>query len=129
MPANRRTGGGRGEADLAGVEGCLAGLAPETASRVLAPGEAGDSGSGDDQAVPFGAEATGDVERLDEAMLLPAATLAVDGLGVVGGRLGVADRIERLVEDRLVGFDLGDQEIPELTRGFEGFFDSAWRRR
>ena len=62
-------------------------------------------------------------------MLLPAATLAVDGLGVVGGRLGVADRIERLVEDRLVGFDLGDQEIPGLTRGFEGFFDSAWRRR
>ena len=93
------------------------------------PGEAGDAGGGDDQAVPVGAEAAGDIEGLDHAVLLSAMPVALDALGAVGGRLGGADRVQGLVEDRLVGFDLGDQEISGIAGSLKGFFDSAWHRR
>jgi hypothetical protein len=55
--------------------------------------------------------------------------VALDGLGAVGGRLGGADRFQRLIQDGLVGLDLGDQDISGVAGGFKGFFDSAWRRR
>ena len=75
-------------------------MAPETGFGDLVPGEAGDAGGGDDQAVPVGSEAAGDVEGLDQAMLLSAMTVALDGLGAVGGRLGGADGFECLLKDR-----------------------------
>ena len=121
MVADRGAGGGRGQADLAGVDGCLAGLAPETGFGDLVPGEAGDAGGGDDQAVPVGSEASGDVEGLDQTMLLAAMTVALDGLGAVSGRIGVANRFQFLVEDPLVGFDLGDQEVSAIAGGFKSF--------
>ena len=96
---------------------------------VLVPSEAGDAGGGDDQAVPVGAEAAGDIEGLDQTMLLSAMPVALDGLGAVGGRRGGADRFEGIVQDRLVGFDLGDQDVSGIPGGFKGFFDSAWHRR
>lgn len=129
MLTDRRTGDGCGEPDLAGIEGCFAGLMPEAGLGVLVPSEAGDAGGGDDQAVPVGPEAAGDVEGLDQAMLLAAMPVALDGFGAVGGRLGGADRVQRLMEDLLVGFDLGDQSVSAIAGGFKGFFDSAWRRR
>jgi hypothetical protein len=55
-------------------------------------------------------------------MLLSAMTAALDGLGAVDGRLGGADRFQRLIQDRLVGFDLGDQDISGLASGFKSFF-------
>src|SRR5512134_3345617 len=113
--ADRRTGGGRGQSDLAGIDGYLVGLAPKTGLGVLVPGEAGDAGGGDDQAVPVGAEAAGDVEGFDHAVLLSAMPVALDGLGTVGGRLGGADRVEGFVEDLLVGFDLSDLEISRIA--------------
>jgi hypothetical protein len=86
------------------------------------PGEAGDAGGGDDQAVPVGFEAAGDVEGLDHAVLLSAMPVALDGLGAVGGRLGVADRFEGLVQDLLVGFELGDQKVSGIPGGFKRFW-------
>ena len=41
----------------------------------------------DDQAVPVGVEAAGDVERLDPTIFLSAMAVAVDGLDAVGGRV------------------------------------------
>src|SRR5512134_2625677 len=127
--ADRRTGGGRGQSDLAGIDGYLVGLAPKTGLGVLVPGEAGDAGGGDDQAVPVGCEAAGDIEGLDQTMLLSAMPVALDALGAVGGRLGGADRAQGFVEDLLVGFDLGDQETSRIAGGLKRFFDSAWHRR
>jgi len=62
-------------------------------------------------------------------MLLPTMPVALDGLGAVDGRLDIADRFQGLVEDRLVGFDLGDQDVSGIAGGLKGFFDNAWRRR
>ena len=92
---------------------------------VLVPSEAGDAGGGDDQAVPVGSEAAGDIEGLDQTMLLSAMPVALDALGAVGGRLGGADRVQGFVEDLLIGFDLGDQEISRIAGGLKRFFDSA----
>jgi hypothetical protein len=44
------------EDDLAGVEGDFLGFVPEAGLGVLVPGQAGDAGGVDDQAVPLGAE-------------------------------------------------------------------------
>jgi len=55
-------------------------------------------------------------------MLLSAMTVALDGLGAVGGRIGVTNRFEGLVEDRLVGFDLGDQDVSGILGSFKSFF-------
>jgi hypothetical protein len=70
---------------------------PETGFGVLVPGEAGDAGGGDDEAVPVGSEATGDIEGLDQTMLLAAMPVTLDGLGAVDGRLGGADRFQGIV--------------------------------
>ena len=81
---------------------------PAAGRGVLVPGEPGDAGGGNDQAVPVGAEAAGDVERLDQPMFLATVTVAVDGPGAVDGLLGGADRFDGIVQRLLVGFDLGD---------------------
>lgn len=85
--------------------------------------------SGNDQAVPVGAEAAGDVERLDPTILLSAMAVAVDGLGAVGGRVDGTDRFDPVVQGLLVGFDLGDEKASCILGRFKGFFDSASHRR
>ena len=111
------------------MEGGLLGRLPEAGGGVLVPGEPGDAGGGNDQAVPVGAEAAGDVERLDQPMLLATVAVALDGQGAVHGLLGGTDRFDGIVQGLLVGFDLGDQKASGIPRGFKGFFDSAWHRR
>lgn len=123
------TDSGGGQIDLTGVERYLVGIVPKAGFGVLVPGEAGDPGDGDDQAVPLGAEAAGDVEGLDPAMLLSAMTVALDGFGTVDGGLGGTERHQLVMERRLVGLDLDDEEVSGVPGRLECFFDSAWHRR
>ena len=125
MLADRGADGGRGQADLTGEEGCLLGGMPAAGRGVLVPGEPGDAGGGDDQAVPVGAEAAGDVEGLDQTMLLAAMAVAVNGRGAVDGLLGGTDRVDGIVQGLLVGFDLGDEKAPGIPSRFKGFPDYA----
>ena len=129
MLADRGADGGGGQSDLRRKEGCLVGGMPEAGRGVLVPGEPGDADGGNDQAVPVGAEAAGDVERLDPTILLSAMAVAVDGLGAVGGRVDGTDRFDPVVQDLLVGFDLGDEKASCILGRFKGFFDSASHRR
>src|SRR5207342_2656288 len=85
---------GGGQVDLRCMEGGLLGRLPEAGGGVLVPGEPGDAGGGNDQAVPVGAEAAGDVERLDQPMLLATVAVALDGQGAVHGLLGGTDRFD-----------------------------------
>ena len=103
---------------------------PETRLGVLVPGEAGDANDGDDQAVPIWVEApSGDVEGLDLAMLLPSMSVLVDGLGTLGWRALGTNRLDGVVEGRLVGLDLGNKETPDVLGSFKCFFDSGSRLR
>lgn len=129
MLADRRGGCAGGQPDLTGEEGYLVGGVPAAGGGVLVPGEPGDAGGGDDQAVPVGAETAGDVERFDQTMLLASVAVAVDARGAVDGLLGGTDRFDRVVQGLLIGFDLGDQKVSGLPGGFKCFFDSAWHRR
>jgi hypothetical protein len=49
-------------------------------------------------------------------------TVALDSLGAVDGWLDIADRVQGLMEDRLVVFDLGDQGVSGIAGGLKGFF-------
>lgn len=115
--------------DLAGVEGNLLGGVPEPGPGVLVPGQAGDPGGADDQAVPLGGELALDVEGLDQAGFMTAVALRVDTLEAVGRRLLGGNVLKRGQQARLVGLDLGEQRIAAVTRRLKGFFDSAGRRR
>ena len=129
VPADRGADGGRGQADLTGEEGCLLGGMPAAGRSVPVPGEPGDAGGGGDQAVPVGAEAAGDVERLDQPMLLAAMAVAVDSRGAVDGLLGGTDRFDGIAQGLLVGFDLGDQKASGIPGVFKGFFRQCMARR
>ena len=102
---------------------------PKAGFGVFAPGQAAHLGGGDDQAIPIGSEPAADIEGFDETMLLPAMFVAIDGFGAVGGRQGGAQGFDRVVQDRLVVLDLGNQDVSGVPGRFKRFFDSAWRRR
>ncbi|MFO1156273.1 MAG: hypothetical protein U1E43_05640 [Rhodospirillales bacterium] len=80
-----------------------------------------DAGGGNDQAVPVGSEAAGEVEGLDQPMLPATVAVALDGAGAVDALVGGTDRFDRPVQGVLVGFDLGDQKVSGIPRGFKGF--------
>jgi hypothetical protein len=129
MTANGSLGGFGREADLGSVVGDFVGFEPVSRFGVLVPGEAFDPNGADDQVVPIGSEAGGDIEGLDQAMLLSAmadASLGADGIERTGGGADFADFSEQRF---LVGFDLGKKEIAGVAGGLKCFFDSAWRRR
>ena len=117
------------ESDLAGVEGDLLGFVPEAGLCVLMPGQAGDAGGVDDQAVPLGVELALDVEGLDLAGFMAAVAPGIDALEAVGRGLIGGDALERGQQGRLVGLDLGEQGVAAVTRRLECFFDNAGRRR
>ena len=117
------------EGGLAGVEGNFLSLAPEPGLCVLVPGQASNAGRADDQAVPVGIELAADVEGFDQAMLLAAMVLAVDGLEAVSRRPGDGDVLKCGQQARLVGLDLGEQRVAAVLGGLKGFFGSAERRR
>lgn len=117
------------EGDLAGVEGDLLGFVPESGLCVLVPGQAGDAGGVDDQAVPLGAELALDVEGLDRAGFMAAMASGIDTLEAVGRGLVGGDVLERGQQARLIGLDLGEQGVAAVARRLKGFFDSAARRR
>ena len=117
------------EGDLTGVEGDLLGFVPEAGLRVLVPGQSGDAGGVDDQAVPLGAEFALDVEGLDLAGFMAAVAPGIDAFEAVGRRLRGGDFLERGQQDRLIGLDLGEQGVAAVARRLKGFFDSAGRRR
>ena len=117
------------EGDLAGVEGDLLGFVPEPGLGVLVPGQAGDAGGVDDQAVPLGVELALDVEGLDLAGFMAAVAPGIDALEALGRRLGGGDVLERGQQGRLVGLDLGEQGVAAVAGRLKGFFDNAGRRR
>ena len=117
------------EGDLAGVEGNLLGFVPEAGLRVLVPGQSGDAGGVDDQAVPLGAEFALDVEGLDFAGLMAAMAPGIDAFEAVGRRLGGGDALERGQQGRLIGLDLGEQGVAAVAGRLKDFFDNGERRR
>jgi hypothetical protein len=117
------------EGDLAGVEGNFLGGVPEPGLGVLVPGQAGDAGSADNQAVPLGVEPALDIEGLDLAGLMAAVAPGIDTPGVLDRGLGGGDVLERGQQGRLVGLDLGEQRVAAVAGGLKGFFGSAGRRR
>ncbi len=117
------------EGDLAGVERDVLGGMPQAGLGVLVPGQAGDAGGADDQAVPRGVEPPLDVEGLDLAGFVAAVAAGIDMAAVVGRNLGGGDGLERGQQARLVGFDLGEPRVAGVAGDFKGFFDSGARRR
>jgi hypothetical protein len=129
MAADCGLGGFCREGDLGSVVGDFVGFEPVSRFGVLVPGEAFDPNGADDQVVPIGSEAGGDIEDFDQAVLLSTmadASLGADGIERTGGSADIDDISE---ERFLVGFDLGKKEIAGVAGGLKCFFDSAWRRR
>ena len=117
------------EGDLAGVEGDVLGFMPESRLCVLVPGQAGDPGGLDAQAVPLGVELALDVEGFDLAGFMAAVAPGIDAFEAVGRRLRGGDFLERGQQDRLIGLDLGEQGVAAVAGRLKGFFDSGERRR
>jgi hypothetical protein len=126
--ADGGTGVGGGHRRLAGIKRGLGGRVPKAGFGVFAPGQTTHPDGGDDQAIPIRSEPTADIEGFDATMLLPAMFVAIDGFGAIGGGPGGAECFDRLVQDRLVVLDLGDQDVSGIPGRLKGFFDSAWRR-
>ena len=117
------------ESGLTGVEGDLLGFVPEAGLGILVPGQAGDTGGVDDQAVPLGAEQALDVEGLDLAGFMAAVAPGIDAVEALDRGLIGGDALERGQQGRLVGLDLGEQGVAAVTRRLECFFDNGGRRR
>jgi hypothetical protein len=117
------------ESGLTGVEGDFLGFVPEAGLGILVPGQAGDAGGADDQAVPLGVEFALDVEGLDFAGLMAAVAPGIDAFEALGRRLGGGDALERGQQGRLIGLDLGEQGVAAVARRLECFFDNGGRRR
>ena len=117
------------ESDLAGVEGDVLGRVPETGLGVLVPGQAGDTGSADDQAVPLGVKLAPDVEGLDLTGLVAAVALGIDAPEALGRGPSGGDGLKRGQQGRLVGLDLSEQRVAGVAGGLKGLFDSGARRR
>jgi hypothetical protein len=115
------------EGDLTGVEGDLLGFVPEAGLRVLVPGQAGDAGGVDDQAL--GVEFALDVEGLDFAGFMAAVAPGIDAFEALGRRLGGGDALERGQQSRLIGLDLDEQGVAAVAGCLKGFFDNGGRRR
>jgi len=93
------------------------------------PGQAGDAGGADDQAVPLGIEFVLNVEGLDQAGFMTAVALGIDALAALDRRLLGGDLLERGQQARLVGLDLSEQRVAAVARRLKGFFDNVGRRR
>ena len=117
------------ESDLTGVKGDFLGFVPEAGLGILVPGQAGDAGGADDQAVPLGVEFALDVEGLDFAGLMAAVALRIDTPEALDRGLGCCDVLERGQQGRLIGLDLGEQGVAAVAGRLKGFFDSAGHRR
>ncbi len=117
------------ESDLTGVEGDFLGFVPEAGLGILMPGQAGDAGGADDQAVPLGVELALDVEGFNFTGFMTAVAPGIDAFEAVGRRLGGGDALECGQQGRLIGFDLGEQGVAAVAGRLKGFFDSGERRR
>jgi hypothetical protein len=118
-----------GEGDLAGVERDFLAGVPEAGLGVLVPGQAGDAGGPDDQAVPLGIELALDVKGLDLAGLMAAVAFGIDSPVALDRGLGGGDVLKRGPQGRLVDLDLGEQRVATVAGGLKGFFGRAGRRR
>jgi hypothetical protein len=129
VPADRPPERLGAEGDLAGVDLDVLGRVPEAGPGVLVPGQAGDAGGADDQAVPLRVELAPDIEGVDLAGLVAAVAPRIDAAEALGRGLGRGDGLERGQQARLVGLDLGEQRVAGVAGEFKGFFDSGARRR
>ena len=117
------------EGDLTGVEGDLLCFLPEAGLGVFVPGQAGDAGGVDDQAVPLALEFAPNVEGLDLAGFMAAVAPGIDAPEALDRGLAGGDALKRGQQDRLIGLDLGEQGVAAVTGRLKGFFDSGERRR
>jgi hypothetical protein len=117
------------EGDLTGVKGNLLGVVPQPGLGVLVPGQAGNAGGADDQAVPLGVELALNVEDLDQTVLLTAMGPGVDALEALDRCLVGGDVLKGRQQGRLVGLDLGEQRVAAVPGGLKRFFGSVERRR
>src|ERR1700679_4188623 len=85
MESDRGDEDGGGHDGERGIKRDFVGFVPEARLGVLVPGEPGHPSDGGDEAVPPVAELSGDVEGFDQAVLLPAVPVAVDGVVPVEG--------------------------------------------
>src|SRR3954454_17690313 len=90
------------ESDLTGVEGDFLGFVPESGLGILVPGQTGDAGGADDQAVPLGIELALDVEGFALAGLMATVAPGIDAFEALGLGLGGGDVLERGQQGRLI---------------------------
>jgi hypothetical protein len=102
---------------------------PEAGLGVLVPGQAGDTGGTDNQAVPRGVELAGDLEGFNPPGFMTAMAFGLDTLEAVGRRLVGGPCLKRGQQARLVGLDLGEQSVAAVAGNLKGFFGNARRQR
>ena len=121
--------GGRQD-DFADEVGGLAGRPPEPGRRGAGQDVTRDADNGADMIGPFGA---GQViawgEHLDQPQLISGMALLVDRVRTVERRLAITQRGDRVMQGRLVSFDLRDQMDAACSGLLERFFGNAWHRR
>src|SRR3954447_22766581 len=115
------------QAFLTAVDRGVVGRRPQAILGILVPGQAGDAGRGDNQFVPAGTEATGDIEGLDPAPLLTAVRNLVLDFAPVGGGASMREIFKGMKQGRLVAFDLSE-DIAAGLRGCEEGFPLAIHR-
>src|SRR5689334_10864023 len=108
------------QAFLAEVDGAVGARRPHPIRRIFVPGQAGDTGRGDDQFIPVGTETTSDIKGLDPAPLLTAVSNLVLDLAPIDGRAMVRELFEGVKKGRLVAFDLSKDIAIALRSGAEG---------
>ena len=91
---------------------------PEAGLGVLVPGQAGGL---DNQAVPLGVDLAPDDEGLERAVFIAAVAPEIDTLEAVGRDLGGGDAFERGQQACMVGFDLGEQCVADVSDELKRF--------
>src|SRR3954468_13295810 len=108
------------QAFLTEVDGAVGARRPHPIRRIFVPGQAGDTGRGDDQFLPVGTETAGNIKGLDPAPLLTAVSNLVFDLAPIDGWAMVRELFQGVKKGRLVAFDLSKDIAIALRSGAEG---------
>src|SRR6201994_1921026 len=108
------------QAFLAEIDGAVGVCRPQLIRRIFVPGQAGDTGCGDDQFIPVGTETTSDIKGLDPAPLLTAVSNLVLDLAPIDGWAMVRELFQSVKKGRLVAFDLSEDIAIARRSGAEG---------
>src|SRR3954468_6392304 len=120
MPPDGGTEIDGAQAFLTEVDGAVGARRPHPIRRIFVPGQAGDTGRGDDQFIPVGTETAGNIKGLDPAPLLTAVSNLVLDLAPIDGWAMVRELFQGVKKGRLVAFDLSKDIAIALRSGAEG---------